>query len=215
MSIALRQQLVATAQAMNGSGLNVGTSGNLSARCADGLLITPSGMTYETLQADDIVQLDSGGAPTGRRRPSSEWRFHLAIYQQRSDVQAVVHAHAPHATSLACLGRDIPAFHYEVALAGGDSIRCAGYATFGTQALSDQVLAALQGRRACLMANHGMLAVGASLPAALLLAQQVEQLARIYLHCLQAGEPTLLDAQEMAVVLEKFSRYGPNAQSAD
>ena len=207
MSADLRGQLVATARAMNEGGFNLGTSGNLSARHRDGLLITPSGLAYEAMSADDIVALDSAGEVTGEGIPSSEWRFHLDIYRRRDDAGAVVHAHPPNATSLACLRRDIPAFHYEVALAGGNDIRCSDYATFGTRALSDHVLSALEGRRACLVANHGLVAIGTDLPAALAMAQRVELLAGMYLRCLQIGEPVLLDAAEMRRVAEKFRLY--------
>ncbi len=210
MSDSLRRQLIDTAVAMNAGGFNLGTSGNLSAREQDGMLITPSGVPYGGLAEGDIVFMDFDGRARGELRPSSEWRFHLDLYRRREEVRAVVHAHPPHATSLACLGGGIPAFHYEVALAGGHDIRCAAYATFGTQELSDNVLAALEGRHACLMANHGLVALGPDLPAALALARRVEQLAQMYRQCLQAGEPKILDQEEMARVAEKFRAYGAN-----
>jgi L-fuculose-phosphate aldolase len=152
--------------------------------------------------------VDLDGAARGTLEPSSEWRFHRDIYRLREDAGAVVHAHPAHATSLACLGRGIPSFHYEVALAGGSDIRCARYATFGTQELSDHVMEALQGRRACLMANHGLVSIGADLPAALALAHRVEHLAQMYRQCLQVDEPDLLGEEEMARVVEKFRTYG-------
>ena len=211
----LREAVIATAREMNALGINRGKSGNVSARCrdgnSDGFLITPSGMPYASIMAADIVAMPVAGrgdAARGARRPSSEWRFHRDIYRARSDAEAIVHTHAPFATSVACLRRGIPAFHYMVAVAGGDDIRCAPYATFGTQALSDRAVAALEGRRACLLANHGMIAIGASLGAALALAVEVETLAEMYWRARQLGEPVLLSAAEMKVVAAKFARYG-------
>ncbi|NRB72234.1 MAG: class II aldolase/adducin family protein [Xanthomonadales bacterium] len=201
------QELLVAARALARSG-NVGTAGNLSLRLPDGLLITPSGVPYEQLQAEQMVQLDQHGRPMSPGRPSSEWRIHQAIYGQRPEVGAIVHAHPPNATALACLGLAIPAFHYEVAFAGGVDIRCADYATFGTEQLSAHVCAALDQRKACLMGNHGLVALGADLPAALALAERVEQLALIYRLCLSVGEPKQLSAEEMARVLDKFSDYG-------
>ena len=208
----LRGAVIATALAMNGAGINRGKSGNVSARWRDGgfdgFLVTPSALPYAQTTAADIVAVSLAGEARGLRRPSSEWRFHRDIYAQREDVHAVVHAHAPFATSLACLHRGIPAFHYMVAVAGGSDIRCAPYATFGTQDLSDHVLAALAGRRACLMANHGLIAAGESLDAALALAVEVETLAEMYWRALQVGDPVLLPDEEMRVVLGKFEGYG-------
>ena len=209
MSMKPRDALIATARAMNESGLNRGTSGNLSLRHRDGMLITPSGVPYEELEPDAIVHVDVRGEPRGGMRPSSEWRFHLDIYRARPEARAILHAHPVHCTALACLNRSMPAFHYMVAVAGGRDIRCAPYATFGTQALSDHVLHALEGRRACLMANHGVLCFEATLPRALDLALEVEHLARTYLACLAAGEPVLLDDAEMDRVLLRFADYGP------
>jgi L-fuculose-phosphate aldolase len=211
----LREAVIATAREMNALGINRGKSGNVSARWRntnfDGYLITPSGMPYASITASDIVAMPVDGrtrAARDGRRPSSEWRFHRDIYRARSDAGAIVHTHAPFATSLACLQRGIPAFHYMVAVAGGDDIRCAPYATFGTQALSDGAVAALEGRRACLLANHGMIAIGASLGAALALAVEVETLAEMYWRAQQLGEPVLLSAAEMKVVVAKFRTYG-------
>jgi L-fuculose-phosphate aldolase len=203
-----RNELIATARAMNASGLNRGTSGNLSLRDGDGMLITPSGVPYEELGPDDIVRVDAHGAPRGGLRPSTEWRFHHDLYRARPEARAILHAHPVHCTALACLHRPIPAFHYMVAVAGGRDIRCAPYATFGTQALSDHVLRAMEGRRACLMANHGLLCFAATLPQALDLAREVEQLAQTYLACLAVGEPVVLDNEEMERVLLKFADYG-------
>jgi len=214
----LRAAVVATALAMNARGINRGKSGNVSARLeADGFagfLITPTGLPYEDTAPGDIVAMTLEGVADGPRLPSSEWRFHRDIYRARPDAGAVVHTHAPFATTLACLHRGIPAFHYMVAVAGGRDIRCAPYATFGTQALSDHALAALEGRKACLLANHGMIAIGPSLGAALALAVEVETLAEMYWRALQIGDPQPLTDAEMDVVLEKFRSYGqaPDAQ---
>ncbi len=205
---ALREGLIAVCLAMNGHGINQGKAGNASARYGDGLLITPSGMTYDGMRPSDIVFIDADGAPRGGRRPSSEWRFHYDILRHRDDAGAVLHAHAPFCTALACLGMEIPAFHYMVAVAGGDSIRCAPYATFGTQALSDNTLAALDGRKACLLANHGMICLDRDLDSALALAVEVETLAAQYWRALQVGRPNILPADEMQRVLEKFRDYG-------
>jgi L-fuculose-phosphate aldolase len=205
---ALREQIIATAIEMNARGLNRGKSGNVSARFDDGFLVTPTGMAYESTQPVDIVAMTQEGSARGPRLPSSEWRFHRDIYAARREVGAVVHAHSPFATSIACLGRGIPSFHYMIAVAGGKDIRCAAYATFGTQQLSDHALGALEGRKACLLANHGMIAVGASLTAALALAVEVESLAEQYWRALQIGTPNLLSDVEMQIVLEKFRTYG-------
>jgi L-fuculose-phosphate aldolase len=174
----------------------------------DGFLVTPSGLPYADTKPADIVAIALDGTAHGTRTPSSEWRFHRDIYAQRHDANAIVHTHSPFATSLACLHRGIPAFHYMVAVAGGSDIRCAPYATFGTQELSDRAIAALDDRRACLLAHHGVIACGASLAAALRLAVEVENLARIYLAARALGEPPTLPAAEMTAVLEKFASYG-------
>ncbi len=211
--LVLRKQVIATALEMNALRLNRGKSGNVSARFADGFLVTPTGLAYESTQPGDVVAVKQDGTAHGPRLPSSEWRFHRDIYAARREVGAIVHAHSPFATSIACLGRDIPPFHYMIAVAGGNDIRCAAYATFGTQELSDHALRALEGRKACLLANHGMIAVGASLTAALALAVEVEALAEQYWRALQIGTPNLLSDAEMKVVLEKFRSYGqPDAE---
>lgn len=210
--LVLRNEIITTAIRMNERRINSGTSGNVSARNESGFLITPSGVAYESTCPDDIVSMTLGGEARGSRLPSSEWRFHRDIYVNRADVRAIVHAHSSFATSLACLGRDIPAFHYMVAVAGGKDIRCAPYATFGTQELSDHALAALSDRRACLLSNHGMIAVGPSLEAALALAIEVETLAEQYWRALQIGAPNLLSDAEMNIVLEKFGHYGQRAK---
>jgi len=206
---ALRRAVITTARAINDSGLNPGKAGNVSARLSDGFLITPTGVPYTKLRPAMLVQLRSDGtAPGNQLKPSSEWRFHRDIYRARPDTRAIVHVHSPYATALACHRRGIPAFHYMVAVAGGDSIRCAPYATFGTQALSNRAVRALRGRRACLLANHGLIALGESLAAALALAVEVEFLAHQYCLSLQLGTPVILGKREMRVILEKFKTYG-------
>ena len=206
-----RKQIIATALQMNALGINRGKSGNVSARWKDGFLVTPSGLPYEETKPADIVFIDAKARTKGKRLPSSEWRFHFDIYQRKSEVNAVVHTHSSFATTLACLGMDVPAFHYMVAVAGGNSIRCAPYSTFGTQALSDHAIEALEDRNACLLANHGMIATGGSLKGALALAVEVEALCEQYWRALQIGEPNLLADDEMAVVVEKFKTYNTQA----
>lgn len=211
----LRRQLVAVARRMNTSGLNQGTSGNLSARIPAGILITPSSLPYEQMQPADLVALDLAGSlrDAGARRPSSEWRLHADILASRPEVQAVLHCHSIHATALACHGRAIPPFHYMTAVAGGDDIRCAPYATFGTAELSQLAVAALEGRRACLLAQHGQVTLGTSLDQALRIAVEVETLARMFLQTLQLGEPPLLSPEQMAAVHHQFRTllYGDTA----
>ena len=211
MKQVLRQQLVETALAMNTSGLNQGTSGNLSARCEDGFLITPSGMDCAGLSASDIVWMDFDGKSQGLRKPSSEWRFHAAIYQNRPEASAVLHAHPVSCSALACLNMGIPAFHYMVAVAGGRDIRCADYATFGTPELSEFVISALQNRKACLMAHHGLTCFEKDLPRALALAIEVEHLASVYCRILTIGDAEILTDNEMDKVLDRFSSYGLQA----
>jgi L-fuculose-phosphate aldolase len=188
-------------------GLNLAASGNVSARSGEGFLITPSGRNMDALAAQDIVPVSMAGEVPEGLRPSSEWRFHRDIYAAFPEARAVVHAHSPFAVALACLRQGLPSFHYMVALAGGEDIRCAGYATFGSQALSDHVVQALQGRRACLMANHGLVAWGVDMERALHLALEVEALCSQYLRACQAGEPVLLTSAEMAEALERFRDY--------
>lgn len=208
----LRKQVIATALGMNSLGVNRGKSGNVSARWKNGFLVTPSGLPYAETKPADIVFIDGKGNARGRRPPSSEWRFHFDIYHRKGEVNAVVHTHSSFATTLACLGMTVPAFHYMVAVAGGNSIRCAPYATFGTQALSDHALGSLEERRACLLANHGMIATGANLEGALALAVEVEALCEQYWRALQIGKPNLLSDDEMAVVVEKFRTYNARAR---
>ena len=214
-SAELRRAVVATALAMNTAGINVNTSGNVSARCARGtragFVITPSGLPYGELTAADLVFVDDAEAAIGARRPSSEWRFHFAIYAARVDVAAIVHTHSPHATALACQQLDIPSFHYMVAVAGGSDIRCAPYATFGTQELATNALTALENRHACLLAHHGVIACGADIERAFALAVEVENLARTYIAVRALGTPKLLAHDEMKRVLERFETYGQRA----
>ena len=215
----LKAQVLATALAMNASGINKGSSGNVSARCEGGFVITPTAMAYDECVAGDMVFLSgdavsletgiSSPAPTGlQRQASSEWRFHHDIYAAHPDAGAIVHTHSAFATALACHSLPIPAFHYMVARFGGDDVPCAAYATFGTQELSDAIVQALKNRCACLMAHHGMLVYGQNLKHALALAIELETLAEHYWRALQLGQVKLLPADEMRRVLEKFAAYG-------
>lgn len=205
----LRDRIVAGCRRMAADGLARGTSGNISVRMADGMLITPSNFEYATMTAADIVAMSLAGAvrDAGGRRASSEWRMHARIHATRADVSAIVHTHSPYATALACMRRPIPAFHYMVAVAGGTDVPCAPYATFGTEELAAAAATALTDRNACLLANHGVLAVGGSVAAALALALEIETLAQQYCIALQAGDPVLLTDAQMAVALEAFTRY--------
>ncbi len=203
-----REQVLATARGMNAAGINRGSAGNVSARCECGFLITPTGLSYDEISAADIVTMTLDGGFSGARKPSSEWRFHRDIYAARPEAGAVVHAHSPFATALACMELAIPPFHYMIARFGGAEVRCAAYATFGSQELSDQALKALAGRSACLLAHHGMLVVGRDLKQALSLAVELETLCEQYWRVLQLGEPRLLPDDEMERVLEKFAAYG-------
>jgi L-fuculose-phosphate aldolase len=209
----MRAQLLAIAQQLSELGLNKGTSGNVSVRHEDGFLITPSGMDITEMQTSSMVMMLMDGTPKSDGKPSSEWRFHRDIYQAKPHVGAVVHTHSMFATTLACLQKDIPPFHYMIAIAGGDSIPCAPYALFGTQALSDGAIAALKDRKACLLANHGMIAIGRDLKQALAITQEVETLCEQYWRALQIGEPYLLSKQEMDEVFEQFKGYGNWNQS--
>lgn len=204
-----RAAIVAACLKMNTVGLNQGTSGNISVRHENGLLITPSSIPYEAMTPEDIVFLDMDGTVHGNRKPSSEWRFHRDILQARPELGAVVHAHAPYCTTLAIMHMEIPAVHYMVAAAGGENIRCAPYETFGTQELSDRVIEALEGRKACLMAHHGMLAAEATLDKAMWLAVEVEALARQYHGALLIGEPPVLNEAQLAEAVAQFTKgYG-------
>ena len=205
----LRRSIVTGCRELADRGLAPGTSGNIGARRdAQGFFVSPTGMSYRELEPADISLVTFAGRWYGRRRPSSEWRFHRDLFAARTDIGAIVHTHSRMATALACTGRAIPAFHYMVAVAGGADIRCAPYRTFGSQALSDAALEALQGRRACLLAHHGVIALGADVGAALALAAEVEDLATKYCTALVLGKVDILGADEMARVVDKFRTYG-------
>ena len=205
----LRKEIIAHACEFASGGLSVGKSGNISVRFEQGFLITPTGFSYEDLQPQHIAYCDLEGALLeGSYQPSSEWPFHAAIYKARQDIQAIVHCHSAYATALATTRRSIPPFHYMVAIAGGNRIECAEYATFGSTELSVNAVKALGERKACLLANHGQITVGKTVAEAYALAGEVESLAKQYCLSLQFGEPVLLDDREMQINLEKFSHYG-------
>ncbi|MGL4728962.1 MAG: class II aldolase/adducin family protein [Bosea sp. (in: a-proteobacteria)] len=207
--IALAAEIVATAQAMDAAGFAPTKSGNVSARSGAGFLVTPSGLPYARMTPADIVEMTLDGSVIGGGKPSSEWPFHAAIYAARPDAQAIVHTHSPRATALAATRRGIPAFHYMIAMAGGHDVRCADYATFGTPELAANAVKALEGRKAVLLANHGVIALGASLAGAWAIAFEVENLAGQYLDILASGlEPVILDEAEMVRVSAKFASYG-------
>lgn len=211
----VRQEIIETALTMSRTGLSPGRSGNVSARWADGMLITPTGMPYENLKPADIAFVSTAGKwPPNGRKPSSEWRFHLSAYRARPEMHAIVHTHSLNATVLACAHQPIPAFHYMVAVAGGTDISLVPYAPFGTEELAQFVAEGLANRNACLMANHGQIAIGASLAAALELAQEVETLAAQYVRVLALGKPHILGEEQMADVLVRFKAYGQNAQKS-
>jgi L-fuculose-phosphate aldolase len=203
-----RQSIIDACLRMNALGINQGTSGNISLRHGDGMLITPTSTPYEAMKPDQIVYMHLDGNHDPAQRPSSEWRFHRDILKARPEVQAIVHAHPPYSTTLAIMGMEIPPVHYMVAVAGGDTIRCAPYATFGTQELSEHAVRALEGRLACLLEHHGMIAIGPSLSKAMWLAVEVETLARQYHGCLQIGTPPLLSKEEIEKVRLRMAGYG-------
>jgi len=208
---ALRLGMVQTCRKMNASGINQGTSGNLSVRLdADNFLITPSSLPYETMTPADIMKMGFDGTYEGKHRPSSEWRFHRDILRHREDIDAVLHCHSVYATTLAVHHKPIPSFHYMTGVAGGTTIRCARYATFGTQALSDAAIEALDGRLACLLGQHGQISLGKTFASALWLAIEVETLSRMYVQALTLGEPPILSDEEMARVIGQMQRmsYG-------
>ncbi len=204
----LRRAIIDTCLRMNALGINQGTSGNVSGRTPEGFLITPSGIPYEQTAPKQIVAMDLEGGYHGDWLPSSEWRMHLDIYKERPEAQAVVHTHSVYATALASLRTEVPAFHYMIGVAGGPSLRCSDYATFGTEALSKTMLKALRGRTACLLANHGMICFGPSLEKALWLAGEIETLCQQYFIACQAGTPKILSGAEMKRVLARFKTYG-------
>lgn len=207
----LREAIVAACREMNASGINQGTAGNISLRCGQHMLITPSATPYETTTPDMIAAIrldDASGAFKGPRPPSTEWRFHQAILNGRPEINAVVHAHPIHATAVAMARKPIPAAHYMVAAFGGNVVPCAGYATYGTAELADLALAALDGYTACLLANHGMIALGETLAKGMWRAIELETLARQYILSLQLGGPVLLGDEEMAATHRGFATYG-------
>ncbi|MGH7723860.1 MAG: class II aldolase/adducin family protein [Candidatus Eiseniibacteriota bacterium] len=211
---ALREAIVAAGRTLKSRGLTSGRSGNLSARFDGGFLITPSGVPYESLSAPDVVHVAADGSQApGQLAPSSEWQLHLEIYRARADAQAIAHAHPRYSTALACGRREIPAFHYMVAIAGGRSIRCAQYATYGTRELALNAVEALRDRRACLLANHGSIALGDSIETALDLLDEVEVLATQYCESLRLGQVVILSDPEMARILERFKSYGQPGNS--
>lgn len=203
----LRTALLHTSRRMVELGLNRGTAGNASVRCGDDILITPSAIPVAEMSEHDLVLIARDGKVLQGRKPSSEWRFHCDILNARPEIGAVLHMHSTYATTMACLGRDVPAVHYHIAIAGGDTIRCTPYTIFGEQNLSDFALDALQGRKACLLGNHGMIALGRDLDDALSVAQEVEFLCEIYWRALSVGEPKILSMQQMRAVQEKFVEY--------
>ncbi|WP_292884003.1 class II aldolase/adducin family protein [Nisaea sp.] len=209
---ALRQEVIDTCLKMNEMGLNQGTSGNVSVRVSEdpkeGFFLTPSSIRYDRLTPEDIVRMDLDGNVEGKHKPSSEWRFHLDIMKAREDAGAIVHTHGMFATTLACLHREIPAFHYMIALFGGPTIRCAPYATYGTQELSDYALQALEGRKACLLGNHGLIVLGPHLERTLALTVEAETLAAMYWRALQIGQPAILPDEEIEKVAAKFGVTG-------
>lgn len=207
----LREQAVAALRRLDALGLNRGSTGNLSLRLGQGMLITPTGMAADGLRAEDLVWRGWDGTLAGAWQPSSEWHFHQAIYLVRPGLQAVVHTHSVHAAALACLRRPLPAFHYMVAIAGGHDVPCVPYHLFGTEALSQAVAAAFADRDACLMANHGLVAAGTTLARALAVAQEIEALCEAYLKALAVGEPALLERAQMDAVLHRFRSYGAAA----
>jgi len=207
----LRRKAIETCLAMNALGINQGTSGNVSVRTDEGFLITASGIPYAKMKPEHIVEMDLDGGYRGSYLPSTEWRMHLDIFRARPEAGAIVHTHSVYATALACLRKDIPAFHYMIGVTGGTSLRVSDYAEFGTQALSDTMLKALEGRSACLLANHGQIAFGANLDKALWLAGEIETLCKQYWASSLAGKPAILDDGQMKTVLTRFKTYGKQA----
>lgn len=204
----LRREMLDVVKKLEDKGLNHGSSGNVSCRVGDDFLITPTGGNSANMAPERLVKLDRAGETIGEGIPSSEWHMHLAILDAYPHVEAVVHTHADHCVALSCLGKSIPAFHYMIASFGGADVPCAPYATFGTQALADSAVAALNGRKACLLENHGMIVAAGSLKAAYDLTLKLETLARQYILALQAGQPTIIPDDEIARVLERYKGYG-------
>ncbi len=204
----LKQAVIGTCLKMNAVGINQGTSGNVSVRNADRFLITASGVPYEEMKCEHIVEMDLEGGYHGEFLPSSEWRMHQDIYLNYDHAAAVVHTHSTYATAFSCLQKEIPAFHYMIGVTGGPTLRCANYATFGSGQLSANMLEAMQGRNSCLLSNHGMICYGPELDSALGLAVEIESLCKQYFIACQAGDPVILDDREMTRILEKFKSYG-------
>lgn len=209
----LSEQLLISSQKLVALGLNKGTAGNVSVRSAQGFLITPSGLSVDEMTPASMVKMQFDGSfeaddNFSSKKPSSEWRFHRDILVSRPEVNAIVHTHSMFATTLACLHKDIPPFHYMIAVVGGNTIRCAPYALFGSQALSDNALTALIDRKACLLGNHGMIALGRDLDDALSVTAEVENLCEQYWRALQLGEPHILSDAEMREVFQQFKGYG-------
>lgn len=211
--LSTRQAIVGACRKMNATGINQGTSGNISVRFGDGLLITPTSLDYDEMTADDIVFINMDGTHEENKKPSSEWRFHRDIIAARDDINAVVHAHPHFSTTLSIMDRDIPAVHYMIAAFGGPRIHCAEYATFGTAELSANALAALGDRAACLLSHHGVIVGGPNLPKAMWLSVELEVLARQYVECLRLGDPQVLSDEEIARVQEKMAGgYGASEE---
>ncbi|MDC3100381.1 class II aldolase/adducin family protein [Candidatus Pelagibacter sp.] len=206
-----RKEVIKYSIKLNTTNLSPLRSGNISVRSEEdgiqGFLITPSGKKYDSLKEDDIVFVSNDGNHDTKLKPSSEWRFHKDIYLKKPNAKAIVHAHSPHAAAVSAHGKDIPAFHYMIALAGGDSIKCAKYATFGTQELSDHIIDALENRKACLMSNHGQVAFGENLESAFELAEELENICHQYINTIKFGDPKILSSSEMDVILEKVKNY--------
>jgi L-fuculose-phosphate aldolase len=211
----LRKKIIATCLRMNSEGINQGTSGNVSARMDEGFLITASGIPYARMQPEHVVEMDLDGGYRGKYLPSTEWRMHMDIYRARPEAGAIVHTHSIYATALACLRKDIPAFHYMIGVTGGTSLRVSGYAEFGTQALSDTMLRALKDRTACLLANHGQICFGVDLDRAIWLAREIETLCQQYWAARLAGDPVVLTEEQMSTVLPRFRTYGKQPNQLD
>lgn len=209
----MRREIISTCRELVRRGLNQGTAGNVSVRLRDGFLVTPTGLPYDEMRPEDLVRMDFRGGHRGKREPSSEWRLHLDVYRRRPEVGAVIHTHSGYATTLACLRRSIPAFHYMMAFFGGNDIRCCDYATYGTQELSDLVVEALKDRQAALMGNHGLIVLGADLKRALALTVEAETLAMMYWRALQVQEPVILPDAEISRVRRKAAAAGYGARS--
>ncbi len=207
----LRKDVIATCLAMNDEGINQGTSGNVSVRTSEGFLISASGIPYKKMKPEHIVEMDLQGGYRGDYLPSTEWRMHLDIFNARPEAGAIVHVHSTYATAIACLRKEVPSFHYMIGVTGGASLQVSDYAEFGTQELSAAMLKAMEGRTACLLANHGQICFGPTLEIALWLAGEIEALCHQYWASLLAGKPVMLNEPELASVLKRFKTYGLQA----